>query len=364
MKEFISQTLNIASWNKSQKFNQCKIQEFQNDGSPIVQYDAKLSVKNNELVTIWRWKNNRNLNDRSIIQNAILTLKKIKHPNILSYIDDEIVILCLINKNDTEVVMISEHVITLQLYLRRIRLFDEDIQESLLSWGILSLFKLIQFLHNSCGLQNCNISLSTISVNDRHEWKLGGFEFINHLSHSSLTVTNDFCNKINPNLCKNLDYCRLLLLIYQIFNEGVDVTTMSNIPNFMKNAYKSIISMTSKSDMIEEFQSSVNFNSPFLNFVNDSINIQVMTQLEISLLLEKYKLLISKLPIEFLSGNILPTLINKYKFGGLNFEIVEVSLSIISRLPNNYEAPQMIIDFLISLYASKDRNIRLLLLNH
>ncbi|KAF0986643.1 hypothetical protein HZS_6708 [Henneguya salminicola] len=120
-----------SSWAKCQKYEDIEIDEEDSTASHFSRYKAIL-IKTNESVSLWQWKNDGNYQNKQILLNSIQTLKKIRHPNILLYMDEEL--------NESEIVLITEHVTSLELYLKNISKFEQEIQYYFISLGILNIF--------------------------------------------------------------------------------------------------------------------------------------------------------------------------------------------------------------------------------
>ncbi|KAF0986642.1 hypothetical protein HZS_6707 [Henneguya salminicola] len=149
-----------------------------------------------------------------------------------------------------------------------------------------------------------------------------------------------------------------------MFNKDSDIENVKNIPSFLRGPYRAMLLSTTKSTMMEKFCSCSCFSNSFIIFMNEFLNIQVMNQTETCKFLEDNKILLSKLPPAFLYANILPGLINKYKFGGAYFEIVVTAHSIISEMPNDFKIDNITKEFLLSLFLAKDRAIKALSFNN
>ncbi|KII64702.1 putative inactive serine/threonine-protein kinase scy1 [Thelohanellus kitauei] len=283
---------------------------------------------------------------RSQVAESIQILKRIRHPNIIQYLEDE--------TREQEIVLITDHVVTLKSYLRELKNVDQESTNDIICWGILNIFKVLNFLKKSCDIDYL-ITLDSVFVNDRQEWQLGSFE--NAVNSYKSLILSRYSNIIRPKHLSK-DHEMFVIFMYQVFNDDLNVTNIKNIPQFIRSAYRSLLSDNEERVKILNFQNCPCFSTDFIAFMDKITNIQILEMEEITQVLKQNEQLIVKLPVSFQYKNILFYLINKYKFGRISPEHITPCLSIIKMIPPDAKATSYVISFVESLYKSKDRNIK------
>ncbi|KAH3666910.1 hypothetical protein OGAPHI_003360 [Ogataea philodendri] len=160
------------------------------------------------------------------IRNYITNLAKFKHPNFLTVIEP-------VEDHKSRILFVTEYVVNDLETLSK-----SDLDEIIITKGLLQLALGLKFLHQSVHTVHMNITPSSVFVTENFDWKLSGMQFIELVENS---VQEKYIDPLDsrlpsflgldfrfssPNLLvkHNVDYINDLFsigcLIFYLFNEG------------------------------------------------------------------------------------------------------------------------------------------------
>ncbi|GME91308.1 unnamed protein product [Ambrosiozyma monospora] len=168
------------------------------------------------------------------VKNYISNLAKFKHPNFLTVIEP-------LEDHKSRILFVTEYVVNDLQTLNK-----SQLDEIIITKGLLQIANALKFLHQSVHTVNLNINPSSIFITENFDWKMSGLQFIENLENgiaeryidpldsrlpAFLSIDFQFSS---PNLLlkHNVDYVNDLFslgcLIYYLFNDGGHLIACSN----------------------------------------------------------------------------------------------------------------------------------------
>ncbi|CAD5118705.1 DgyrCDS7387 [Dimorphilus gyrociliatus] len=315
----------------------------------------------------------RNEAQKKRAKNYFKTLKTMKHPNILTYIDGI--------ETEKEMLLVTEYSTPLKVYLQ-----DEiergPRREMAISWGLHQISKGLSFLNKDCNLVHNNICISSVFVTENGEWKLAGFEYIYSAKEnvdygprlSSLAAyepPEGFSGVRPPKAKLAIDSWGLGCLIWECYNTPI---TRSNqlkdtheIPKSLLPVYIELLSTNVKIRPTSlKFIELCRKNRCYMDnkFVDCMLfleEIQIKEELEKNNFFSSLSSVIDSFPKRACTKRILPQLLNAFDFSNIGSAILP-PLFKIGGLLETEDYQKYIVPCIVKLFSSTDRATRVKLL--
>ena len=345
----------------------------------------------NEKVTIFTLENikicSKNRVDAAL--NCITELKRIRHPNILSYLDGLI--------TDDKIYIITEEVYPLQACIENVG-NAHKMNESFIALGLFQISKALSFVHNDLKYVHCLTSPKSIFVNKAGDFKLGSFE----LAHKYKSVPSHFLSNFDllPTKYKPKEYAKgdsidtllknpihsidswcIGCLIFELFNsvnsdlsngrhtaftKPQQLSNLSAIPHDLQSFYKRLLAtkpssrLTLASLLDSDFidQNSLVQTSKFLS------EIAIKSDKEKRQFLQHLDKNIESYPSSICKYKILPALSHLLQHGfGSNPVILSCVLKISTLfMDDENEKQQQIRPLVVAMFKNNERGTRINLL--
>ncbi|CDK28713.1 unnamed protein product [Kuraishia capsulata CBS 1993] len=164
-----------------------------------------------------------------VLENYITNLSRFKHPNILTVLEP-------LEDHKSRMLFVTEYVTSDLTNFPK-----QDLDEIIISKGLLQISNGVKFLHQNAHMVHLNIQPSSIFVNESFDWKLSGFNFVkpdtvseyyvdkpDSRMPSFLSLNLCFCSPelvMGHTLSYNADLFSLGCLIFYLFNSKTDLDT-------------------------------------------------------------------------------------------------------------------------------------------
>lgn len=324
----------------------------------------------------------------ALARNAFKKTKLIKFPGIVAVVD--------FVETDSHLYIITESVSPLRAHLPN----DPSLDVKLA--GIYSIAKTLEFINFKCQCLHGSLTVDSVFVNEKGDWKLFGFELLTNLTSDPdqpiyrLSLALPLFSENLPedvatqgveairSFPVKFDSYRLGAFIHHLFDTG-PVSVPLLLPRELASPHKRLISNKANLRItIEKFLQDTNSyfaSNTYISFNKKLEDLQFESDLE-KLLFFKYELTTyiddeneTNWPQGFLHHKVLPELINQYsrllkpstEDAQLRQETVSILLNYIIKFGTELapaEFNKSVKPLVLSAFASPDRSVRLTLLNH
>ena len=238
-----------------------QIQNFNNEGhyNKMLYWDIFDGTKKDEVktpVSIFTFDKKLNPEEATIglLKKAILNSKTLKHPGMVTYIEDF--------DTPEKLYLVTERVIPLKLQFKEFTLGSSNNligqtgkKEEAASQGLFNIATTLAFMHQA-GLVHNNICSASVFVDQAGLWKLHGLEYVNKIGEPGIYKTLNSLSRYDPpELSKNSkskrviiagDTWRLGCLLWEAFKgetlpECNALGQINHIPSNLKKAYMQLV---------------------------------------------------------------------------------------------------------------------------
>lgn len=231
-------------------------------------------------------KSNKKLILNDIYENInkfISNQSKFKHPNFLTIIEP-------LEDHKHRILFVTEYVINDLFNFNK-----EEIDEIMITKGLLQVSNGIKFLHESVNSVHLNLNPSSILITENFDWKINNLTFIENLNNGIIEKYIDPIDSrlptflsidfrfTSPNLLikHKVDFIddlfSICCIIYYLFNNGnfiINCNQCSNISDYERNINKlnQILTSISNINYNHEFFKKIpeNYYSVFINFLKNT----------------------------------------------------------------------------------------------
>ena len=345
--------------------------------SSIWKLHAGKSKQNNTEVSIFVYdKLNENTKKYYILaSNALKTIKSLRLPTVIEFIAG--------HEFDSAIYIVTEKVeVYNQNYINTLKT-DE------LCLGLYNILTAVSSLNNNAQMIHNNINPSAIFISKSGEWKLGSFEYV------SKKPLNDECknyqylqnkvyispekhnrkfDQLNNGPIHAIDSWSCGCLIYELFNKSKlmnhsELRDLHNIPKELQIYYKKLLNQNIlKRINVSNILKSSNYfnNNQLVQSINFLSELALKTVGEKNLFFKTFLGTIEIIPASLLQYRILPLLLTALTYGGSgmqNFSDVLQSVLLIGSKLNDEKAYEtLVVPAVIKLFESKERAVRMHLL--
>ncbi|KJA27713.1 hypothetical protein HYPSUDRAFT_130539 [Hypholoma sublateritium FD-334 SS-4] len=351
------------------------------DGSPVsvFEYDFNDTSKKNI---------------KSFAQNSLRKLRTTRHPDVLKFMD--------VVETDSIIYIMTERVRPLSAVLPEYSGKSAQEREDWLLWGLHRISVPLTFLNDQASSTHGKIIPQSIFLSPSGEWKLGGLELLSSpkddaavlytmgglLPGSSAWAAPEV-KKSGWSAAKDSDPSApdayaLGLLLHAVFNPAhpppataepphppPSPASRGAIPTSLFPHFKRLLNPNNKGRLtakgfleIGMAETGFFFNNRLVKVCAGLDNFALASEAEKNQLLKTLRESASSFPPEFASYKVLPSLISALEYGGASgATILPLVLQFgVNVSPEEY--PKVILAPIIKLYASPDRGLRMVLLEH
>jgi len=305
----------------------------------------------------------------SVALGAVKRLKTVRHPSVVTYLDDK-------ELAGKSVTLATEAVVPLMLHLDQLESTTKE-SSDYLAWGVCQVFKAVGFMHGA-GLIHGSLHAGSVFVTPGLEWKIFGFERTT-AKGSPLPPCPHQLNKYQPpesgssqSASASYDVWGLGCLVWEVFN-GRSLEAMGQLgkvgsipkgmaPTYMELVAKNPSKRPDPSAKVQELSKPGGF---FRNDLIDTMTFleeyQIKDESEKSRFFTSLTTKLDHFPPALCTNKILPELIKMFDFGNAGAQILAPIFKIGKHLSSE-EYQEKIIPCLVKLFASSDRNARYKLL--
>lgn len=319
-------------------------------------------LKEGNECTVFIFDGSKTKSKMILAKNALRKLRTIRHPGILSYLDS--------HETETHVYIATERITLLHLAQTNV-----DINK----WGLYCISSALKFLHSDAASVHGNVRVSSIFVSRSGEWKLGGLELLSArkgedavlersggmLSESHKYAAPEIGSKGWSAASPALDSWQLGCLVYEVFNglfsNPAQLNQPKAVPNDLSKVYLRLVQPNPKMRISPSafltqglksfFQTDLIHCSEFLN------NIGIKSTAEREAFLDSMARSLGEFPLNFLSGKVLPELLNSFEFGNGGTKVLGSILSIGEKISLD-EFSKALTPSITRTFASQDKQMR------
>ena len=311
--------------------------------------------------------------------NALRKIRSIRLPGILKILDTF--------ENDSYLYIVSERVQSLAHYLKDSDHLTEEIKLLIVQ----SVARAIKFINVEASSVLGFVDFSTIFINEKGEFKLGGFEVLTNLKtdpdqpiYRLSGKLNGFNELLSPEVSSNgieilrgsqtvkFDSWRLGVLIYKLFNieaytiTNDDLLKGKNIPKSLLAAYKKLLSTSvTVRPTVEQFLKNgehTYFNTNLINCYKELDEFGLRNDQEKLQFFQNLEVVKEDAPPGFMENRILPELSNFFNHSPENAAFaLRYILTFGEVLPDSSKIA-LIKPVILKAFTLPDRQIRVLLL--
>ncbi|TBU30194.1 armadillo-type protein [Dichomitus squalens] len=334
-----------------------------------------------------------------LAKNALRKLRTIRHPDVLKFME--------VVETDATIHIMTERVRPLGPAITEWQSKSAQEREAWLIWGLHRVSVALTFLNDSASSTHGNVRVDSIFISASGEWKLGGFDVLSNPKDDAAVLYSlggmlPDASMYSPPEVKKGGYSSLKelpisaadayglgLLIHFAFNPNQPVPATAQpphppptaasrgaIPISIFPSYKKLLNPNPKARLSPAHflnlgmsqtagEGSGFFATNRLVIVCAGLdNFNLASESEKATLLRSLKESASSFPSEFASYKVLPALVSALEFGGASAaSIVPLVLQFGKNVPPE-DYSSVILSHLVKLYASPDRGIRMVLLEH
>ncbi|CCH41088.1 putative kinase [Wickerhamomyces ciferrii] len=314
-----------------------------------------------------------------LASNSLRKIRGIRLPGILKILDTF--------ENDSNLYIVSERVQSLANYLKN----NEDLTEQIKLLVIHSVAKAIKYINVEGSSVLGYLDFTTVFINERGEFKLGGFEVVTNLKSDPDQALyrlsgklSGFNELLSPEVASNgidvlrgsqaikFDTWRLAVFIYKLFNIGKysitndDITKGSKVPRSLLAAYKKLIasSVTVRPTVDQLLKNGTNsyFNTDLITAYKELDEFQLRDDQEKLQFFQNIENVKNDAPPGFLENRIIPELITFFTQSPENAAFaLRLILTFGDALPENNKSI-IVKPIILKAFTLPDRQIRVLLL--